>query len=118
MAKACKKCKKILVPTMDSKCPKYKTKFDFNDPNTYVVVTPTPRKVTYRTSSKAYTQYGHQTTGSQSQTSQYKPQCPTCQSPDVEKIGAGEKAVSGFFFGLFSNKIRKQYRCKNCGFMW
>lgn len=48
----------------------------------------------------------------------YTPKCPTCGCPDLEKIGAGEKAVSAAMFGLFSKKIHKQFRCKNCGYEW
>lgn len=49
---------------------------------------------------------------------QYTPKCPTCGCPDLDKIGAGEKAVSAAVFGLFSKKIHKQFRCKNCGYEW
>lgn len=48
----------------------------------------------------------------------YTPKCPTCGSPDIERIGAGEKVVSAAMFGLFSRKIHKQFRCKNCGYEW
>ena len=69
---------------------------------------PTNFDYAYKSSSK------HQVAPQQ----QYIPKCPTCQSPDICKIGAGEKIISGAFWGLFSNKIRKTYRCKNCGYLW
>lgn len=49
---------------------------------------------------------------------QYTPKCPTCGCPDLDKIGAGEKVASAAMFGLFSRKINKQFRCKNCGYEW
>lgn len=48
----------------------------------------------------------------------YTPKCPTCGCPDIERIGAGEKVVSAAMWGLFSRKIHKQFRCKNCGYEW
>lgn len=48
----------------------------------------------------------------------YTPKCPTCGCPDLDKIGAGEKVASAAMFGLFSRKINKQFRCKNCGYEW
>lgn len=47
-----------------------------------------------------------------------RPQCPTCHSHNLEKIGAFEKAVSIGMFGIFSNKRKYQFRCKDCGYMW
>ena len=47
-----------------------------------------------------------------------QPKCPTCGSTDIHKIGAGEKIISGAFWGLFSNKIHKTYKCGNCGYLW
>lgn len=46
------------------------------------------------------------------------PKCPTCGSLSVEKIGGLERAASVGFWGLFSNKINKTYKCKNCGHTW
>lgn len=46
------------------------------------------------------------------------PKCPTCGSPNVQKIGFGEKLESGVLWGLFSPKIHKSYKCKNCKYMW
>ena len=44
--------------------------------------------------------------------------CPTCQSTNVQKIGAGERAVSVGVFGLFSKKINKSFKCNSCGYTW
>lgn len=52
------------------------------------------------------------------QTESYLPKCPTCGSPDVEKIGGFERGVSVFTIGIFSKKINKSYKCNNCGYMW
>ncbi len=41
--------------------------------------------------------------------------CPYCHSTDTRKIGDGERAVSVLGLGLFSNKINKSFKCKNCG---
>ena len=49
---------------------------------------------------------------------QYVPKCPTCGSPDVEKISLTSKVVGGALFGLFSSNVRKTMRCKNCGYKW
>lgn len=46
------------------------------------------------------------------------PKCPTCQSPDVEKISLSSKVVGGALFGLFSSNVRKTMHCKNCGYKW
>ncbi len=46
------------------------------------------------------------------------PKCPTCGSTNVQRIGTGEKMVSGALWGLFSTKIRKNYKCNSCKYMW
>ena len=46
------------------------------------------------------------------------PKCPTCQSPNVEKISLTSKVVGGALFGLFSSNVRKTMHCKNCGYKW
>jgi len=46
------------------------------------------------------------------------PKCPTCQSPNVEKISLSSKVVGGALFGLFSSNVRKTMHCKNCGYKW
>lgn len=46
------------------------------------------------------------------------PKCPTCQSTNVQKIEIGERAASVAIFGIFSKKINKSFKCKNCGYTW
>jgi len=48
----------------------------------------------------------------------YVVHCPYCQSPNVHKIGFGERATSVFMLGPFSKKINKSYQCKNCRATW
>lgn len=47
-----------------------------------------------------------------------KPKCPTCSSTNVHKISAGERVASVGLFGLFSKKINKTFKCKDCGYSW
>lgn len=49
---------------------------------------------------------------------QNTPHCPTCGSPDVQKIGGVERAASIGMFGIFSKKINKTFKCENCGYTW
>ena len=51
-------------------------------------------------------------------TPKYVPKCPTCGSPDIEKISGTSKAVSFALFGIFSNKDKHQFKCKKCGYEW
>ena len=46
------------------------------------------------------------------------PKCPTCQSTNIKKVSTASKAGSVFMWGLFSQKIKKQWHCKNCGYEW
>lgn len=46
------------------------------------------------------------------------PHCPTCNSTNVKKISAGAKAVSVGLFGIFSQKVKHQFHCNNCGYEW
>lgn len=46
------------------------------------------------------------------------PKCPTCGSTNIQKIGAVERGASILGLGLFSKKINKTYKCKNCGLTW
>ena len=46
------------------------------------------------------------------------PKCPTCQSTNIKKISTTSKAVSVGLFGLFSQKVKKQFCCGNCGYEW
>ena len=44
--------------------------------------------------------------------------CPTCNSTNIRKIGAGERAASIIGLGLFSRKINKTWKCNDCGHTW
>ena len=44
--------------------------------------------------------------------------CPTCGSTNTEKISALSKGVSVGLFGIFSQKVKHQFRCKTCGYEW
>lgn len=46
------------------------------------------------------------------------PKCPTCSSTNIQKIGTGERMASVIGLGLFSKKINKSWKCKNCGHTW
>lgn len=46
------------------------------------------------------------------------PHCPTCNSTSIKKIGALERGTSVVMWGLFSKKINKSFKCKNCGHTW
>lgn len=48
----------------------------------------------------------------------YTPKCPTCGSPDIEKIGTGAKLIDVAIWGWASRKPGKQFKCKNCGCEW
>lgn len=43
------------------------------------------------------------------------PHCPYCNSTDIKKITGTERAVSVGMLGLFSKKLNKSFKCKNCG---
>lgn len=47
-----------------------------------------------------------------------KIKCPTCGSTKTEKIGSIERAASVLGLGLFSKKINKTFKCKDCGYTW
>lgn len=47
-----------------------------------------------------------------------KPHCPTCGSTNIKKLDVVDRAVSVGVFGIFSNKINKSFKCKNCGHTW
>lgn len=47
-----------------------------------------------------------------------QPKCPTCRSTNIRKIGTGERVASVVGFGIFSKKINKTWKCKNCGHTW
>lgn len=44
--------------------------------------------------------------------------CPTCSSTNIQKIGTGERVASVAMLGIFSKKINKSFKCKNCGYTW
>lgn len=44
--------------------------------------------------------------------------CPTCGSTNIKKLDVVDRAVSMGFFGIFSNKINKSFKCKDCGCTW
>lgn len=44
--------------------------------------------------------------------------CPTCGSTNIKKLDVVDRAVSVGFFGIFSNKINKSFKCKDCGCTW
>ena len=46
------------------------------------------------------------------------PKCPTCGSANIKSISGTERAVSVMGLGLFSKKINKSFKCKNCGYTW
>lgn len=46
------------------------------------------------------------------------PRCPSCQSTQIRKIDAVERAGSVAFLGIFSRKINKSFKCRNCGYTW
>lgn len=51
----------------------------------------------------------------------YKPKCPTCGSPDIEKLRSSETSGSILFFGSmgFANELAgKTYRCRHCKYTW
>ena len=41
--------------------------------------------------------------------------CPVCQSTNIEKIGMFKRMLSTSMFGIASDKVGKQWHCKNCG---
>lgn len=47
-----------------------------------------------------------------------QPHCPTCGSTNIKKLDVIDRAVSVGVFGIFSNKINKSFKCKNCGHTW
>jgi len=57
-------------------------------------------------------------------TQQYRPKCPTCGSPNVEKIPSRfsedpkAEAVRILVFGRRRQRHERQFRCKDCGYEW
>lgn len=46
------------------------------------------------------------------------PKCPTCGSTNIKKITTGQKAASVALWRFFSQKVRRQWHCNNCGHEW
>ena len=47
------------------------------------------------------------------------PKCPTCNSTNIEKIGATNKIGSMALFGIFSvGHVSKTFSCQKCGYKW
>lgn len=46
------------------------------------------------------------------------PKCPTCQSANIQAITGVERGLSIIGLGIFSNKINKSFKCRNCGYTW
>lgn len=44
--------------------------------------------------------------------------CPICQSENIQKIFTMTKAGSVALWGIFSQKIKKQWHCNSCGSEW
>lgn len=40
--------------------------------------------------------------------------CPYCNSTNCKKISGVSKATSVAMFGIFSQKVKKQWHCNNC----
>ena len=45
----------------------------------------------------------------------FTPKCPTCHSTNTKKISRLSKAGSVALFGIFSQKVKKQWHCNGCG---
>ncbi len=48
----------------------------------------------------------------------HQPECPTCHSKNIQRISGVERGASVVMLGLFSKKINKSFKCKNCGYTW
>ncbi|MDP2168412.1 MAG: hypothetical protein Q8J64_08795 [Thermodesulfovibrionales bacterium] len=49
------------------------------------------------------------------------PKCPTCGSPNIEKISGGEKACHVCCIGILAplfKKVRSSFKCNACGYLW
>ncbi len=46
------------------------------------------------------------------------PKCPTCQSTNIKKVSGISKIGSVAMWGIFSQKVKKQWHCNNCGSEW
>lgn len=48
----------------------------------------------------------------------YVPTCPTCGSPNIQKISSTSKATNTILFGIFGTKRHKTFKCLNCKYEW
>jgi transcription elongation factor Elf1 len=56
---------------------------------------------------------------SQEATQEFQPKCPTCGSPNVEKISVANKAKNALLWGVFSlGRLSKTFHCKQCKYVW
>lgn len=67
-----------------------------------------------RIENKAKMEHGKQILEEQSRL----PECPTCHSKNVQSISGLERGASIIGLGIFSKKINKSYKCKQCGYTW
>ncbi|HKZ45840.1 MAG TPA: hypothetical protein VJ202_00470 [Thermodesulfobacteriota bacterium] len=50
---------------------------------------------------------------------EFQPKCPTCGSPDVERITAANKVKNAALWGVFAlGHLSKTFKCNNCGQKW
>ncbi len=45
-------------------------------------------------------------------------ECPYCHSQNTKKVSVASKAGSVALWGIFSQKVKKQWHCNNCGSEW
>ena len=55
---------------------------------------------------------------SQKETQHNTSQCPTCQSPDIQKLPTTQMVAMSGLFGMFKSRIRKSYHCNKCKYEW
>ena len=67
---------------------------------------------------KSYELEPQSTKSSSHSTPRIGPKCPACGSYDTAKVGVLGRAASVFAFGLASNKIGKNWKCRKCGHTW
>ena len=48
----------------------------------------------------------------------HKPNCITCGSTNIKKVSVTSKASSVALWGIFSQKVKKQFHCNLCGYEW
>ena len=64
-----------------------------------------------------YTSKQSQTVQANAQAQEWlnKVHCPYCNSTNCKKISGVSKATSVAMFGIFSQKVKKQWHCNKCG---